>query len=130
MTMTHAESQRRYRETHPEYAERHREEQRRYREAHPERWQDIHRASRAKNRDAANAYIGKYNKEHPERRTAHHAVSNGVRHGTLLRGPCEICGGELVEGHHDDYGKPLDVRWLCPLHHSQLHRALKGAGDE
>ncbi|WP_453978585.1 hypothetical protein [Brevundimonas sp. Marseille-Q4549] len=44
--------------------------------------------------------------------------------GKLTKQPCEVCGGWPVEGHHDDYEKPLEVRWLCPEHHRQHHRNL------
>lgn len=40
----------------------------------------------------------------------------------LKRQPCEICGKSKVHAHHDDYLKPLNVRWLCQAHHSQWHR--------
>lgn len=40
----------------------------------------------------------------------------------LKRMPCEVCGNEKVEAHHDDYAKPLNVRWLCQAHHKQWHR--------
>lgn len=35
--------------------------------------------------------------------------------------PCEICGDTKSEAHHDDYSKPLDVRWLCRRHHVEWH---------
>jgi hypothetical protein len=47
-----------------------------------------------------------------------------IKSGKLQRQPCEVCGATKVHGHHDDYTKPLDVRWLCPLHHRRLHSAL------
>jgi len=54
---------------------------------------------------------------------ARKAAANAVRDGRLTRQPCEVCGRtETVEAHHDDYTKPLDVRWLCRPHHRELHR--------
>jgi hypothetical protein len=45
-----------------------------------------------------------------------------IKLGVLVRQPCEICGStRYVQGHHDDYGKPLDIRWLCQSHHQQWH---------
>lgn len=35
---------------------------------------------------------------------------------------CEVCGSrEKVEAHHDDYFKPLEIRWLCKKHHDEHH---------
>jgi hypothetical protein len=34
--------------------------------------------------------------------------------------PCEMCG-EKGQRHHEDYSKPLEVRFLCAFHHKQLH---------
>lgn len=45
--------------------------------------------------------------------------------GTLVKQPCEMCGTtERVQAHHADYGKPLEVQWLCHSHHRQHHIAL------
>lgn len=62
------------------------------------------------------------------RKLARHAVARG----DLVRQPCEVCGAAQVEGHHDDYSKPLEVRWLCPTHHRKHHRltASSRAADQ
>ena len=53
---------------------------------------------------------------------AHHLVEKAVLKGVLVRQPCEVCGTtENVEAHHDDYNKPLAVRWLCKKHHHEWH---------
>lgn len=55
---------------------------------------------------------------------ARDAVRLAVRRGDLVRGRCETCGAERVEAHHDDYGKPLEVRWLCQKHHREVDLAM------
>jgi hypothetical protein len=46
--------------------------------------------------------------------------------GELVRGECEVCGNPKVDGHHEDYSRPLDVLWLCRRHHRQLHGGAVG----
>lgn len=49
-----------------------------------------------------------------------------IRQGILVRQPCEVCGTDVkIEAHHDDYMKPLDVRWLCRFHHQEHHRTVQ-----
>ena len=57
---------------------------------------------------------------------ANYTLNNAIRDGRIQRGPCEICGAtEKVHGHHDDYSKPLDVRWLCEQDHLLWHALLQ-----
>lgn len=53
---------------------------------------------------------------------AREKVRAAVRYGKLKRDACEKCGRKDTHGHHDDYSKPLEVRWLCPVHHGEEHR--------
>jgi ribosomal protein S27AE len=56
-----------------------------------------------------------------------------IKLGRLIRQPCDVCGDILVEAHHDDYLKPLEVRWLCGHHHREHHmmqRRQDAAGNE
>jgi ribosomal protein S27AE len=70
--------------------------------------------------------IGKrWNEANPEKKRVHSIVAKAVRSGKLIRQPCEICGDQIVHAHHDDYSKPLEVRWLCPSHHSQHHGLMQ-----
>jgi hypothetical protein len=52
-------------------------------------------------------------------------VGKAIRNGQLVKGPCSVCGAtERVEGHHEDYSKPLEVVWLCKLHHRRRHAEI------
>lgn len=55
------------------------------------------------------------------------AARRAVRHGKLIRQPCEACGDLNTQAHHDDYSRPLDVRWLCAIHHAEFHRMNRSA---
>jgi hypothetical protein len=69
-----------------------------------------------------------YAMKHPERMAAKVAVMMAVRAGRLIPEPCRICGGK-AQAHHDDYSKPLDVIWLCPIHHGERHRLVRRYGN-
>ena len=50
---------------------------------------------------------------------------NAVKSGKIQRMPCQICGNEKAQGHHEDYSKPFDVVWLCARHHADRHIHLR-----
>lgn len=58
----------------------------------------------------------------------HLAVHKAVRDGLIARKPCEVCGNKRVVAHHDDYTKPLELRWLCHSHHALEHVRMKQNG--
>jgi hypothetical protein len=64
---------------------------------------------------------------HPLQEAARRAVHDAIRRGELTRQPCEVCAAEPAEGHHDDYTKALEVRWLCRRHHVDHHAAERAA---
>jgi hypothetical protein len=53
---------------------------------------------------------------------AHKEVKLAIISGKLIPKPCEICGRPEFAAHHEDYNKPLDVKWLCVSCHMSLHR--------
>ncbi len=55
---------------------------------------------------------------------ARQIVHLALRIGALVRPEvCEECGErKRLTAHHEDYQKPLQVRWLCYLCHAQEHR--------
>lgn len=66
------------------------------------------------------AAMRKHRANNPEKYKARCAVSNALRDGRLVRQPCEVCKTTVrVQAHHHDYSKPLDVRWLCFVHHRE-----------
>lgn len=67
-------------------------------------------------------YLKSWRNKFPVKYKAHNALNNALRDGKIEKSPCEICGDEKSVAHHDDYNKPLSVRWLCQAHHKQWHR--------
>lgn len=58
------------------------------------------------------------------KRGAHVLVGNAIKSGVIVKPDiCSCCGitGKL-SAHHDDYNKPLEVRWLCSLCHRRHHK--------
>lgn len=35
---------------------------------------------------------------------------------------CEDCGNKAVDRHHEDYSKPLEIKFLCKKCHKKIHR--------
>lgn len=42
--------------------------------------------------------------------------------GIIQKTPCEVCGDERSQAHHQDYSKPLEIKWLCQKHHKEEHK--------
>jgi hypothetical protein len=114
----------------------------RYRDKSPEKYREYIRgrastdegkaqkaAKRIRNKEKHVAWTQEWRKRNPEKYKAERAVTNAIKSGSLVRKPCGICGEPRSEAHHDDYTKPLEVRWLCAKHHG-VTRLIDGDGDE
>lgn len=65
---------------------------------------------------------------------AQNMVEKAIKKGTLIAPElCSICGlpskfkdgRNGIQAHHDDYNKPLEVRWLCQKCHHDWHKTHK-----
>lgn len=106
-----------------------------------EEYLNWYRKYREKNRDKLRNYLREYNKnwrkffgynneEKWKKNNRNKFLMEGilqraVNYGRIERLPCEVCGNPKSQGHHSDYSKPLEVIWLCALHHKKLHLILK-----
>ncbi len=74
------------------------------------------------------AFMREWRKTHPLtleqklKATARSYAGVYKRRGKIILQACEACGSEKTEMHHDDYARPLDVRWLCRECHLDTHR--------
>ena len=79
---------------------------------------------------AANA---KWIAANQEKRAAHVLLGNAVKSGRVSKPcKCQLCGAEntRIHGHHDDYAKPLEVKWVCQKRHVLIHRRMEGVSHE
>jgi len=56
--------------------------------------------------------------------SAHSKVNYAIKTGKLTKEPCCMCGSIMVQAHHDDYSQPLEIMWLCAVHHKSRHAFL------
>ena len=79
------------------------------------------------------AYMRAYRHSHPlspEQRRRDNTRSYAhvyLSRGKLTRQRCQECGDENSQMHHEDYGQPLVVTWLCRSCHLRLHRNVATA---
>lgn len=78
-------------------------------------------AKQAYRRRVREGYYKTYQRD-PEKVAAKVMVANAKASGRLVPRSCRVCRSKKVEAHHPDYGKPLEVVWLCRKHHKELHR--------
>lgn len=72
----------------------------------------------------------KWSESNPKKIKAKMILNNAVSRGGIIKPSfCEKCSSEpaVLHGHHDDYSKPLSVRWLCPSCHVRWHK-VNGEG--
>ena len=89
-------------------------------ERNAEQRREYQRNYNAQRKEATKERNSLYRMMYPERVKAHKAANRAG----LLQQPCEVCGAVPAEMHHNDYSKPLEVRWLCNRHHQRLHHEV------
>jgi hypothetical protein len=72
----------------------------------------------------------------PVKRLAISRVQNAIQKGALVRPEfCENCGAKpgknilgrsIIEGHHEDHSKALEVKWLCQPCHKAITPQARG----
>ena len=83
------------------------------------------RISTPEGRAAEWARAAEFRRNRAVERAANVLVGNAIVAGRLKKKPCEWCGvTDKTEGHHEDYGKPLEVVWLCKPCHGKRHRQI------
>lgn len=88
-----------------------------YKEYERKRWLDTGRRNK----------VAEYqrNGRHRNNKSSVRGITNrAVKKGLIKKLPCEICGDIKSQAHHEDYRRPLKIKWLCFKHHRELHNQI------
>lgn len=118
-----AENPEKYREKAAEWRGNNRDKTSEYNKKYhaSEKGQDRYRKYYEANKRAFIERAKKSNAKHPNERKAQAKLNHAKANGKVIQQACEVCGKLKAEAHHDDYNKPLDVRWLCRQCHAEWH---------
>ena len=101
-----------------------------WKRANPEKSREHNREYYLRNAEECKALRRERREQYPERLLAQNELARAIRKGKVIRpDECEECGRHkdvcgLLDGHHGDYSKALDVEWLCRSCHNLLHRRM------
>ena len=78
--------------------------------------------SNYRKKESWRVYHAEYNREWRKNNTTfkdkvRFKVYRALQSGILKKGKCLVCASPDTEAHHDDYEKPLEVKWFCRKHH-------------
>jgi hypothetical protein len=68
--------------------------------------------------------VKNYETRYPYKKIATTAIGNAIRDGKIVKpNSCQICSATgKIHGHHDDYSKPYEVKWMCVKCHIEWHK--------
>ena len=105
---------------------RHRQINAKYRAAHMDRVLAYNRDWNKRNAELQRERLKERRIKNPDKYKARNAVQSALRRGSLTRPDfCSECG--LIckpDAHHDDYYKPLEIKWLCRKCHAAIHKEV------
>lgn len=112
-----------------------------YRKSHPEVYRKANRKYYNKNKEKCLKFQRKYQKKYNKNnkgvvKKAHKKYYENNKEKVIVRMTagrkikipenqvCQVCNGKLViERHHSDYSKPLEVQFLCIKCHNSIHKS-------
>lgn len=112
-----------FRDVNRAYRKANAEQVRKFARERMRKWREHNPGKGSKeNPEKARQRAQQYANANREKKRAHSLVQRAIKSGRLIRQPCEACGSTNAHAHHDDYTKPLQVRWLCAKDHVREHR--------
>ena len=95
----------------------------RWRNRNKDKFRILQKRSYIKNKEKRLLYQHNFNKINKDKRTAYGLVSYAIKKRILIKPElCSLCHAKsYLHSHHNDYSKPLEVKWLCAVCHKKYH---------